>query len=760
MSKPTGPKTQAPFPSRDEILEFINGSDTPVGKREIARAFHLDVDQKKLLKMMLQELERDGALQRGRGRKFAEPGSLPEVVVLQVSHFDVDGETIAGPVTWSEDDGPKPKIYMNPERRGLPALGPGDRILARIKKSPNGDYEGRTIRRLPQGPTAVLGVIQQSDDGFRVKPIDKKSKYDFHVAPANMADAGPGDLVRIEVVPTRKLGLRAAKVVEKLDRLGGPKSISLIAIHESDIPTRFSDEAFEQAEKAKAPTLEHREDIRHIPLVTIDGDDARDFDDAVYAEADDDPKNQGGFRLLVAIADVSWYVRPNTALDRDAFLRGNSTYFPDRVVPMLPEALSNGWCSLVPKEDRGCLAAEIIIDKHGNILGHKIFRGLMKSHARLTYDQVQAAHDGQVDDTTDTLVESVIKPLYEAYKCLAENRRNRGVMELDLPERRVTFDDKGEIKGIVPRVRHESHKLIEEFMIAANVAAAETLEAKKSACMYRVHAEPPRDKVEALREFLKTVDIPLAKGQVLQPGHFTRILEQAKDTPHSHLVSQVVLRSQSQALYSPENLGHFGLALRRYCHFTSPIRRYSDLLVHRSLVSSLRLGPGGLEADHKDFAEMGDHISKTERRSAVAERSAVDRFTAKFLSERKGEAFEGRITGVTRFGLFVELNESGADGLIPISTLPDDYYEHVEARHELIGRRWGRTYRMGDGVMTRLVEADPITGSTILAMLEGDDNNPQPKRQGSRPKKQSGRPMRHHRAKKKGKGPQKGPKPR
>ena len=734
-----GPRRKAPLPTRDDLLAFINSSETRVGKREIARAFHLSADQKKLLKIMLGELEADGAIAKGPGRTFSEPGKPPEVTVLRVVGVDADGETIAEPLIWKQEDNPKPKIYMNPERGGRPALGPGDRVLARIRKVSGGYYEGRTIRRLPQAPGAVLGVVEKAGEIFLVKPIDKKAKSDFRVAPADMADAGPGDLVRIEALPTRGRRLREAKVVEKLDRLNGTKSISLIAMRESGIPIRFSDEAFEEARRAKAPTLDHRDDIRHIPLITIDGGDARDFDDAVHAEADEDPRNAGGFRLLVAIADVSWYVRPGTALDREAYMRGNSTYFPDRVVPMLPEPLSNGWCSLSPREDRGCLAAELVIDGSGNPIAHRIFRGLMRSHARLTYDQVQAHRDGAPEEATDGL-DGVIAPLFAAYECLAENRRKRGVMELDLPERRVSFAEDGDIAAMVPRQRRESHKMIEEFMILANVAAAETLEARKRPCMYRVHAEPPRDKVAALREFLSTLDIPFAKGQAPRPRHFARVLEQARNTPRGHMVSQVTLRTQSQAVYSPDNIGHFGLALRRYCHFTSPIRRYSDLLVHRALVAGLGLGPGGLETDHKDFAEMGEHVSRTERRSAVAERNAMDRFAAKFLSGRVGEIFAGRITGVTRFGLFIELEDSGADGLAPIASLPDDHYDHIEKTHELAGRSRGRTYRLGDAVAARLMEADPLTGSTILNLVEKDGGSSETRRpKRGRPKKTPGK---------------------
>jgi ribonuclease R len=485
------------------------------------------------------------------------------------------------------------------------------------------------------------------------------------------------------------------------------------------IPVDFSHDALAQAERAGPVSVEGRVDLRDTPLVTIDGADARDFDDAVWAEPDGDASNPGGWHLLVAIADVAHYVRPGDPLDKAAGERGNSTYFPDRVVPMLPEAISNGWCSLRPAEERGCMAVHIWIDAHGNKLRHRFVRGVMRSAARLTYEQVQAAADGRPDELTAPIVQSTITPLYGAYRLLLAARIARGALDLDLPERQVIIGDHGHIDRIVPRARLDSHKLIEEFMIAANVAAAETLEEKRTACMYRVHDAPAPDKIDSLREFLGSLGYKLAKGQVLRPKHFTQILDKAAGTPHAQLVSQVVLRSQAQAVYSPHNIGHFGLALRRYAHFTSPIRRYADLLVHRALVSALRFGPDGLPAGAEAaFENIGEHISMTERRSDAAERDAQDRFVAAFLAARVGASFAGRISGVTRFGLFVTLDDTGADGLVPIRTLPADYYAHEEARHRLVGRSSGRVYALGDTVEIRLAEADAITGGLVFELLE------------------------------------------
>ncbi len=710
------PKQPAPFPGREDILNFIEESPGRVGKREIGRAFHLNADQKLKLKKILKELKDEGLL--AKGRTLAASDSLPPVAVVVVAGIDTDGEVLARPQGWRGENDP-PVIYMAPEKRGQPALGPGDRVLARLTRSADNTYEGRTIRRIDGAAPRVLGIYDVVEGQGRLRSTDRKHKDDFMVAGADALDAKPGDLVRAEVLPGRRSGLRQARILERLDKDGSAGSISLIAIHDNDIPTQFSKDALDLAAAAGPAPLGKREDLRELPLVTIDGADARDFDDAVFAE-----KDGHGWRLKVAIADVSWYVRPGDALDRDAYARGNSVYFPDRVVPMLPEELSNGWCSLKANEDRPCLVAHMRIDAAGRLTGHRFSRALMRSRARLTYEQVQAARDGDPDATTAPLTDTVIAALFGAYEALCKARRERGVLELDLPERRVVIGEDGRVERVETRQRFDSHKLIEEFMIAANVAAAETLEKKRQPCMYRIHDQPSMDKMEALRQFLASLSIPLAKGQVVRADTFNRILARVKDTSNAEMVNQVVLRSQAQAEYNPDNIGHFGLALRRYCHFTSPIRRYADLLIHRAMVAGLGLGDGGLAKDHQDFARMGEVLSGLERRAASAERDAVDRFTASFLTDKVGSIFPGRINGVTRFGLFITLRDSGADGLVPIRTLPDDYYVHDEARHLLRGRRTGRTYQLGQSLDVMLMEADAISGSMIMEVL--DDRKPAP----------------------------------
>ena len=712
----------APFPSNEQILEFIKDSPGRVGKRELARAFNLDAEQKLKLKKVLKKLKDTGQLQSNR-KRFADPGALPPVTVVEVSGTDIDGELLARPVVW-ESDKPPPLIYMAPVRRGQGALGVGDRALARMERiddTPDGKpaYEGHTIRRLEHAPADVLGVylIDSAGQG-RLRATDRRVRSEFMVTDLGGLTPEKGDLIRCEILPGKKLGLRQVKLREKLSR-SGPKSISQIAIYDRSIPVDFPDEALKQAKAAKAAPLGQREDLRDTPLITIDGEDARDFDDAVFAEPDGDPKNPGGWHLIVAIADVSWYVRPGDALDLEAYKRGNSVYFPDQVVPMLPEALSNGWCSLRPHEEHPTIAAHMWIDADGHLIRHTFVRAMIKSAARTTYTQIQQARDGAPNDLTKPLLESVIAPLYGAFETLLAARAKRGVLELDLAERQIVLAEDGTVDKVIERERFDSHKLIEEFMVLANVAAAETLEKAKQPCMYRIHDEPSPEKIESLGEFLASVSIPFAKGQVVRASHFNQILTKVKGTANSEMVSQVVLRSQAQAEYNPDNLGHFGLALRRYCHFTSPIRRYADLLVHRALVKGLKLGEGSLEDDHKDFSEMGEHLSITERNASGAERDAVDRFTALYLSEKIGAVFKGRINGVTRFGLFITLNETGADGLVPIRTLPDDYYIHDEHKHTLVGREHRLEFRLGDQVEVLIVDADAITGSTVFKIMEG-----------------------------------------
>lgn len=707
-----------PFPTKEQVLDFIRTSSVPVGKREIARAFHLRGQDRIPLKALLKELERDGAVDRGKARRLAAPGALPEVAVIQVIGPDANGDIWARPIEFPQDDA-EPQIILIEDRKFDKPLAPGDRLLARLERKDADIYEARPIRRLQARADRVVGVLESGQQGSnRLISTSKRIKTEFIVESKDLSGARRGEIVIAETEQRHRLGTPRARIIERIGRLGEAKAVSIISIAEHNIPFQFPPAAQEQALAATSTPLGNRTDLRSVPLVTIDGDDARDFDDAVWATPDESPNNLGGWRIMVAIADVAWYVRPDDPLDRVARDRGNSVYFPDRVVPMLPEELSNGWCSLRPHEDRPVLAVELVINVNGEKLQHKFMRGLMRSAARLTYEQAQSAMDGKSDALTDPLLEPVIKPLYGAFHALLKAREERGTLELDLPERRVFINKDGQIERILPRTRLDSHRLIEEFMIAANVAAAEALEKKRWPCMYRVHDQPDSTRVEALREFLDSLGFNLARGQVLRPKHFTQLLIGAKLTPYAEMISSLILRSQAQAVYSPENIGHFGLALARYAHFTSPIRRYADLLVHRALIGAYSFGEGALDKSAlTEFAETAIHISSTERRAAAAERDAIDRYVAAFLSDKVGAEFEGRISGVARFGLFISLHETGADGIIPISTLPQDFYDHDEARHALIGRRSGRTYQLGQSVTVRLVSADALTGGVTLELL-------------------------------------------
>ena len=718
------PKPSSPFPTREQILEFIQDSQGEVGKREIARAFRLDAEQKRLLKKLLREMQLDGALRKGRGKRFGDSNRLEEVILVQIARVDDDGDLYATPVNWESDD-PPPTIIMAPGPHGSAALGIGDRVLVRLSQTRSG-YRAKTIRRISAAPAQILGIFETSERENRIRPTNRRERSDFLVLPDDDGGAQSGELVRAEVLPGKHLGLRRAKVVERLEGMDDPQAISLIAIHQNDIPFVFPPDAVAQAEQATAAPLAKREDLRALPLVTIDGADARDFDDAVWAEPDPDPNNLGGWHCLVAIADVAWYVRLGSALDKEAEKRGNSVYFPDRVVPMLPEALSNGWCSLVPDEDRPCMAAHLWISADGQLRRHKFVRGLMRSTARLTYEQVQEAQNGTPDELTRPLVDSIIMPLYGAYEALSKSRSVRHALDLELAERQIILGEDGSVLKIQERQRLDSHKLIEEFMVTANVAAAETLEKRQLPCMYRIHDQPSMEKIEALSQFLASLDLRFARGQTIKPLQFNQILGKVVDTPHQHMVNQVVLRAQAQAEYSPDNIGHFGLALRRYCHFTSPIRRYADLLVHRALIEGLGLGEGGSVDAPEELKDLGQHLSDVERRAAKAERDAVDRFTAQFLASHVGATFAARINGVTRAGLFITLEDTGADGLVPIRSLPDDYYIHDDALHTLTGRHNRLTYRLGEQLDVMLMEAVPITGGMIFNVL--DSGTPPPTR--------------------------------
>ncbi|MDA1324934.1 MAG: ribonuclease R [Proteobacteria bacterium] len=706
------------LPTREAILKFIRDSPSPVGKREIGRAFRLSSQDRALVADMLVEMEEDGSIRRGRGRRYGIGNLLPSVTVLEIAGFDSDGDAIVKPTDERlSDQAPRIRLILEGGRGRAPGL--GDRILARLSRQSSGSYTARIMRVLEQRPARVFGVFRTRPDGGRLEPADRRYKSEFLIAEANTGEAEDGELVACETLPGRAFGLPLARVVGRIGHESDPRSVSPLVIAKSDIPESFTPDALRQAERAEAAPMDDREDFRALPLVTIDDEHARDFDDAVWAEADKDPDNPGGWHLVVAIADVGWYVHPDAPLDTDSHLRGNSVYLPDRVIPMLPEALSNGWCSLIPDEDRPCLAVHMWIDANGQKRRHTFHRAMMRSAARLTYNQVQRCRDSGPDEEIATIPPGLLDPLYGAFTALLKSRESRGALDLDLPERRIVLAEDGSVARIDRRVRLDSHRLIEEFMILANISAAETLEAVGQPCMYRLHDDPALDRVAALRSYLQTLGLRLAGGQAVRPRHFAQLVNRIAGKPFAGAVQDAILRSQAKAVYSPENIGHFGLALRHYAHFTSPIRRYSDLLVHRALIAGLRLGAGALKHDAGLlFSDIGEHISMTERRAVAAERECFDRLCSHYLADKIGAVFAGRVTGVERFGLFVVLDESGANGLVPVSALGDAYYTYDETRRSLRSDAADEEFRLGDALSLRLAESNPLTGSLSLELAD------------------------------------------
>ncbi|MCC5777619.1 ribonuclease R [Nitratireductor sp. B36] len=732
------------LPDRDAVLRFIKDNPDRTSKRDIAKAFGLKGGDRIWLKDILRELQDEGLLKKTR-KRLLRPGALPHVVVLDVFSRDASGALLARPAEREDQDegeGPLPLVEIRTQKGGK-AAGIGDRVLARVFPTENGEgpaYTGRVMKVFEKRRQSILGVIRKSKDGvFRIEPVERTQR-ELVIDGNDLNDAQDGDLVEIEPISGGRYGPARGKVISVIGSLSSEKAVSMIAIHAHEIPHIFPDGVIAEAEAAKPVTLSGREDWRDMPLITIDPADAKDHDDAVMAEPDPDEKNPGGFIATVAIADVAHYVRQGSALDREALKRGNSVYFPDRVVPMLPERISNDLCSLREAEPRPALAVRMRFSASGQKVGHSFHRVIMRSAAKLSYQQAQKAIDGEPDDKTVPLLEPILKPLWDAYAVLKRGRDNRQPLELDLPERKILLKEDGTVDRVVVPPRLDAHKLIEEFMVQANVAAAETLEAKRQALVYRVHDAPSLAKQEALREFLRTFEISLARGAQLKPAQFNAILARVRDTEHEQLVNEVVLRSQSQAVYAPENLGHFGLNLRRYAHFTSPIRRYADLIVHRALIAALGLGKDGLtQEEEARLEETAALISATERRAMAAERDTVDRLVAEHLSGRVGEEFEARISGVAKAGLFVQLPQYGADGFVPVSTLGDEYYIYDEARHAMVGERSGRGFQLGDSVSVRLVEIAPLAGAMRFEMLSKPEKLPGSMKSFHKAKGRSGR---------------------
>ncbi|PIW27653.1 MAG: ribonuclease R [Rhodobacterales bacterium CG15_BIG_FIL_POST_REV_8_21_14_020_59_13] len=712
--------------TREALIEAIRLGRGEFGKREIARALRLKGDDKIALKFLLREMQDEGIIRKEGRNGFALTEALPSVMVVVIHDRDTDGELLARPEK-SRDE--PPMIRLAPGEgaggHGSAALGVGDRALVRLIPEDDGSYEARLIRKLGQSAHKILCVLSKGKGAPRLKPVDRRSRHELVPAKGEAEKAKDGDLVLCRIGKEHRHGLKSAIIEEVVGDAKSPGAGSLIALHSHGIETGFKDEELAEVAKLKPATMGERTDLRDIPLITIDPEDARDHDDAVWAAADDDPRNEGGWVVLVAIADVSAYVTSGSALDKGALRRGNSTYLPDRVVPMLPERLSNDLCSLREKEERPCLAVRMVFDKDGNKRSHAFIRGWMRSAAKLAYGEAQDAIDGRDSPKGEPLLEDVLKPLWGAYRALSAARERRGALEIDAPERRVRVGEDGKVADIETRERFDAHKLIEECMIQANVCAAETLEHKGRPLIYRAHEPPSLEKLDALADFLQTIDMKWSRGEAPRPDRFNRLLEQAKGGDHYETVNEVVLRSQSQAVYSTENPGHYGLNLRKYAHFTSPIRRYADLTVHRALIRACKLGKDGqTDAEASQLDAIAEDITALERRAMAAERDATDRFIALYLAEQVGTEFEGRITGVTRFGLFVRLHATGADGLIPISRLGDERFIHDEALHALIGQHSRNMYRLGRSVTVRLEEATPVTGGLLFEMLTPPEKGP------------------------------------
>tara|TARA_R110002124_G_scaffold287216_2_gene471690 strand:- start:124600 stop:126945 length:2346 start_codon:yes stop_codon:yes gene_type:complete len=729
-------------PSEQEILDFIRYFAGPAAKSDICKGFGIKGDDRIDVKRALKSLENKELIVK-QGNLYMIPDSLPVVTTIQVSEIDIDGDVFATPLKWDEElQGPPPRIELRPSKKGHPALKEGDQALARLHKLSDKLYEAHIIKTIDANRDRILGIIQETPEGLELRPVEKKARDRYSITGKNIGIGKVGDVVLADPLPARGSKNKNCKVVEILGNEGDTNIFSLISAHENNLSLTFPDAVLKETENMDVPSPKGRDDLRSIPLVTIDGADARDFDDAVFAEPDpDQARNPGGFHLMVAIADVAYYVEHSKPLDREALRRSNSTYFPDRVIPMLPEVLSNGLCSLRPNENRACMAVHLYIDQDGELQKYKFVRGLMKSVARLTYEQVQAAKDGLTDDTTSHIMDEVINPLYDAFAILRKAREKRGALDLDLPERQILITEKGQMTGVTRRARLDAHMLIEEFMVLANVASALALSKSKTNGIYRIHDLPKAEKLDNARTFLEGFGLSLPKGNKPTPAGLNMILKKARSLEYAPLINQTILRTQSQAIYSPENIGHFGLALTHYTHFTSPIRRYADLIVHRALIREFNLGPGGLKDDEvMRLDEICETISTNERKSMSAEYATTDRFVARFMEDKVGAEFEGRISGLSRFGLFVALTESGADGIIPIRTLPDDFYIHDEEQHALIGRKSRRVYRLGAAITVRLKEAYGMSGSTVFEVVgEGGAEIPGFVIKRTRPGSKSGR---------------------
>lgn len=634
------------------------------------------------------------------------------ILVAEITGMDSMGDLLARPMNKKEAQH-IPQITLVADHV-KPPVGIGDIVRLKVRPLGNNRYEGEALKRLSAEQNKIVGIFE---NGFFI-PSDRRLKHSFKLenAPKTLQN---GDLITAEIPSSYDFDTKAA-FVQKFGALSEPFAPTLIALNNHHLSETFPDATLKEARRVAPPVVPDKthSDYTHIPFVTIDGTDARDFDDAVFAERDTDPQNPDGWHVMVAIADVAYYVRPETALDKEAYRRGNSVYFPDRVIPMLPFELSAGVCSLNPHEKRYALICDLRLNKNGDKTKQTFKRALICSKYRFTYDAVQAILDKK--NTPPAGFETLLGDLENVYRLLARRRQERGVLDIDVPERQITLNAVGRVTRIALREQTDSMKLIEELMILANVAAAETLEEKKAPVMYRVHDRPSLEKIETFNRFLQTLPLPLKTFRHASDATaFNALLSRFENRAEHFAVNESVLRTQSQACYTPDNIGHFGLALTRYVHFTSPIRRYADLMIHRALIRALHLGAGGLTADEETaFADIGEHISHTERQAAAAERDAADRYVSLFMQDKIGAVFEAVVASVTEFGLFVRTDDGFADGFVPLRALTDDFYDFDDEHLTLTGRNGAHRYRLGDRIRVILKEASPVTGGLIFGMAQ------------------------------------------
>ncbi len=695
MAEREAAKYEFPVPSREAILAVLTQRGQPLDFEELSEALHVEGERDRdAFGRRLRAMERDGQLLRNRRGRYGLPSKMEMVRGRVSGHPDGFGFLIP-------DDG-SPDLFLPPPT--MRAVMHGDIVMAReTGLDQRGRREGVVVEVLERGRARVVGRFTLEQRVGLVVPEDRRISQNVLVTPGGEGSAQPGQIVVVEITqpPTARTA-PMGKIVEVLGEPMAPGMEIEIAKRNHDIPYEWPPGVEAEAERFAAtvpPDAAHgRFDVRSLPLVTIDGEDARDFDDAVYAE----PKGKG-YRLIVAIADVAHYVKPDSALDKEGFNRGNSVYFPKSVIPMLPEALSNGLCSLNPDVDRLCTVCEMEISPSGEIRHHQFHEGIMRSQARLTYTQVAAMlvdRDQGLRQQYARLL-THLETLYALYKILHVARQERGAVDFELPETRIVFDEQRKIREIVPVHRNDAHRLIEECMLVANVCAAEFLKKNKVPTPYRIHEVPPPDKLSDVREFLSGLGLSLGGGDKPEAKHYARCLKSVEQRPDRCLVETVLLRSFSQAVYSPDNIGHFALGFPHYTHFTSPIRRYPDLMVHRAIKRLLHREPAGVTEDQMKV--ISAHCSKTERRADEATRDVVRWLKAEYMMEHIGGEFDGIISGVTNFGIFVELANIFIDGLVHITALGNDYFQYDQPRHQLIGERSHQKFRLGDAVRVKVV---------------------------------------------------------